>query len=193
MSLFWDYYWLTLNNLAPYAKIFIAKFEHVFVSWNFLSREKSVTGVWERIIYRVVGLAPRFLSDKIRVRFTQGCVCFIPFQRVKQTHGIFHLLLNRQDVILLCLCVQVDSKVLLFQKKFFLQRITVYPIIKSFLNLRMLYPMWLYKLILHSYWTPQFQNFATPPTWLPSHSITQRYCYPCITFSLHNFKLLPIC
>ena len=50
-----------------------------------------------------------------------------------------------------------------------------------------------YKLILHSYWTPQFQNFAIPPTWLSSHSITQRYCYPCITFSLHNFKLLPIC
>ena len=50
-----------------------------------------------------------------------------------------------------------------------------------------------YKLILHSYWTPQFQNFAIPPTWLSSHSITQRYCYPCITFSLHNFKLLTIC
>ena len=48
-----------------------------------------------------------------------------------------------------------------------------------------------YKLILHSYWTPQFQNFAIPPTWLSSHSITQRYCYPCTTFSLHNFKLLP--
>ena len=50
-----------------------------------------------------------------------------------------------------------------------------------------------YNLIPHSYWTPQFQNFAIPPTWLSSHSITQRYCYPCITFSLHNFKLLPIC
>ena len=48
---------------------------------------------------------------------------------------------------------------------------------------------------LHSYcyWTPQFENFAIPPIWLSSHSITQRYCYPCITFSLHNFKLLPIC
>ena len=51
----------------------------------------------------------------------------------------------------------------------------------------------IYKLILHSYWTPQFQNFAIPPTWLSSHFITQRYCYPCIAFSLHNFKLLPIC
>ena len=50
-----------------------------------------------------------------------------------------------------------------------------------------------YKLILHSYWTPQFQNFTIPPTCLSSHSITQRYCYACITFSLHNFKLLPIC
>ena len=50
-----------------------------------------------------------------------------------------------------------------------------------------------YVLILHSYWNPQFQNFAIPPIWLSSHSITQRYCYPCITFSLHNFKLLPIC
>ena len=49
-----------------------------------------------------------------------------------------------------------------------------------------------YVLILHIYWTPQFQNFAIPPIWLSSHSITQRYCYPCITFSLHNFKLLPI-
>ena len=50
-----------------------------------------------------------------------------------------------------------------------------------------------YKLILHSYWTPQFQNFAIPPTWLSSHFITQRYCYPCIAFSLHSFKLLLIC
>ena len=50
-----------------------------------------------------------------------------------------------------------------------------------------------YVLILHScYWTPQFQNFAIPPKWL-SHSITQRYCYPSIALSLHNFKLLPIC
>ena len=50
-----------------------------------------------------------------------------------------------------------------------------------------------YNLILHSYWTPQFQNFPFPPRWLSSHSITQTYCYPCITFLLHNFKLLPIC
>ena len=49
-----------------------------------------------------------------------------------------------------------------------------------------------YVLILHSYWNPQFQNFAIPPIWLSSHSITQRYCYLCITFSLHNFKFLPI-
>ena len=34
-------------------------------------------------------------------------------------YGILHLLLNRQAVILLCLCVQVGSKVLLFQKKVF--------------------------------------------------------------------------
>ena len=45
-----------------------------------------------------------------------------------------------------------------------------------------------YKLILHSYWTLQFQNFAIPLTWLTSHSTTQRYCYPCFKFSLHNFK-----
>ena len=32
-----------------------------------------------------------------------------------------------------------------------------------------------YKLILHSYWNPQFQNFAIPPTWLSSHAIAQRY------------------
>ena len=50
-----------------------------------------------------------------------------------------------------------------------------------------------YKLILHNYWTTHFENFAIPPTWLLSYSITQRYCCPCITFSLHNFKLLPIC
>ena len=50
-----------------------------------------------------------------------------------------------------------------------------------------------YKRILHSYWTPQFQNFTIPPTWLSSQSVTIRYCYACITFSLHNFKLLPIC
>ena len=50
-----------------------------------------------------------------------------------------------------------------------------------------------YVLILHSYWTRQFQNVAFAPIWLSSHSITQRYCYHCITFSLHNFKFLPIC
>lgn len=79
MSLFCDYYWLTLNKMPPYFKIFIAKFKHVFVSWDFFSREKSVSGVCGRIIYRVVGLAPKLLSDKIRVRFTQGCVSFIPY------------------------------------------------------------------------------------------------------------------
>ena len=47
-------------------------------------------------------------------------------------------------------------------------------------------------LILHSYWTPQFQNFSISTIWI-SHSITQRYCYPCIAFSLDNLKLLPIC
>ena len=47
-----------------------------------------------------------------------------------------------------------------------------------------------YVLILHSYWTPEFQDFAISPIWLSSYSITQRYCYPCITFSFHNFKLL---
>ena len=71
MSLFCDYYWLTLNKLPPYSKVFIA-FEHVFVSWDFLSREKSVTGVCGRIIYRVVSLAPQFLSNKICICFTQG-------------------------------------------------------------------------------------------------------------------------
>ena len=49
-----------------------------------------------------------------------------------------------------------------------------------------------YVLILHSYLTPQFQNFAIPPIWL-SHSTTQRYCYPCLAFSVRNFKLLSIC
>ena len=49
-----------------------------------------------------------------------------------------------------------------------------------------------YVLILHSYWTPQFQHFTIPPIWLSSHSMTQRYCYPCVTFSFHNFKLLPV-
>ena len=110
---------LTLNKLPPYSKVFTANFEHVFVSWDFLSCGESVTRVCGRIIYRVVGLAPQFLSNKIRICFSQGCVCFIPFQRAKQTHVIFHLLLNRQAVILLCLSVQVGSKVLLFQKKVF--------------------------------------------------------------------------
>ena len=52
-----------------------------------------------------------------------------------------------------------------------------------------------YKLILHSYWTPQFQNFAIPPIWLSSHSITQKILLSLhyITFSLHSFKLLPKC
>ena len=35
-----------------------------------------------------------------------------------------------------------------------------------------------YVLILNSYWTPQFQNFAIPSIWPSS---TQRYCYPTIT------------
>ena len=39
-----------------------------------------------------------------------------------------------------------------------------------------------YVLILDSYWIPQFQNFAIPHTWLSSHFMTQRYCYPFITF-----------
>ena len=46
-----------------------------------------------------------------------------------------------------------------------------------------------YLLILQSYWTPQFQSFTFPSRWLSSHSISQRYYYPCITFLLHNFKL----
>ena len=52
-----------------------------------------------------------------------------------------------------------------------------------------------YVLILHSYWTPQFQNFAIPPIWLSSHSITQKILLSLhyITFSLHSFKLLPKC
>ena len=50
-----------------------------------------------------------------------------------------------------------------------------------------------YKAMLHSYWTPQFQNFAITLTWLSSHSITQRYWYLCFTFSHYNFKLLQIC
>ena len=49
-----------------------------------------------------------------------------------------------------------------------------------------------YVLILHSHWTPQFQNLAIRLISL-SHSITQRYCYPCIALSLNNFKLFPIC
>ena len=39
-----------------------------------------------------------------------------------------------------------------------------------------------YKLILHSHWTSQFQNFAIPPTWLPSRSINSK-----ILLSLHYF------
>ena len=39
-----------------------------------------------------------------------------------------------------------------------------------------------YKLIRHSYWTPQFQNFAIPPIWLSSHSINSM-----ILLSLHYF------
>ena len=45
-----------------------------------------------------------------------------------------------------------------------------------------------YKLIMHSYWTPQSQNFAIPPIWLSLHSITQRYCYPCINFHTPQFQ-----
>ena len=45
-------------------KVFIAYFEHVFVSWDFISSGKPVTRVCRSIINRVVGLAPQFLSDK---------------------------------------------------------------------------------------------------------------------------------
>ena len=47
-------------------------------------------------------------------------------------------------------------------------------------------------LILHSYWTPQFQNFTIPPIWLSSHSRVQTCRCPCITFSLNNWNHLPI-
>ena len=46
-----------------------------------------------------------------------------------------------------------------------------------------------YKLILHSYWTEQFQNFAIPPAWLSSHSITQKYCYPWIPAKIFQARL----
>ena len=62
---------LTLNKLLPYFKIFIANFEDVLVNWDFISRGKSVTGVCGRILYRVVGLAPQFLSDKIHACFNK--------------------------------------------------------------------------------------------------------------------------
>ena len=47
----------------------------------------------------------------------------------------------------------------------------------------------IYVPILHSSWTQQFLNFAIPLLWLSLHSINQRYCYPCITFSLHNLNV----
>ena len=62
---------LTLNKLLPYFKVFIANFEVALVNWDFISRGRSVTGVCGRIIYRVVGLAPQFLSDKIQVCFNK--------------------------------------------------------------------------------------------------------------------------
>ena len=46
-----------------------------------------------------------------------------------------------------------------------------------------------YKLILHSYWTPQFQNFAIPPIWLSSHSVTQKYFYQSFTEIFTNLLI----
>ena len=80
------------------------------------------------------------------VCFTHGCTCFTPFQRVKQMHGFLHLFFKRLVITLLCLWVQVGSYALLFQLDFFSQRIILYPRIKSFLNLHMFYPIWLYRL-----------------------------------------------
>ena len=39
-----------------FSKVFIANFEHVFVSWDFISDQKPVMGANRRIIYRVIGL-----------------------------------------------------------------------------------------------------------------------------------------
>ena len=44
-----------------------------------------------------------------------------------------------------------------------------------------------YVLILHSYWSPQFRNFAIPPIWL-SHSTTWKYCSPCYCFLTPQFR-----
>ena len=46
-----------------------------------------------------------------------------------------------------------------------------------------------YALILPSYWTPQFQNFAIPPIWLSSHSVTQRYFYQSFTEIFTNLLI----
>ena len=42
---------LPLNKLPPFSEIFIANFEHVFVSSDFISHERPVTGPYIRIIY----------------------------------------------------------------------------------------------------------------------------------------------
>ena len=42
-------------------------------------------------------------------------------------------------------------------------------------------------LILHGYWTPKFQNFAIPPTWL-SYITTSKHCYPCYCFLTPYFQ-----
>ena len=93
--------------------------------------ENQLQGFAEVLLTELLVLHHNFWV--ISACFTQGWVYFVLFQRVKQTHGIFHLLLNRHVVMLLHLCVQVGSKVLLFQKKVFLQRIILYSRIKSFL------------------------------------------------------------
>lgn len=49
----WDlilaFSWLTLNKLPPFSKMFIAKLEHVFVSWDLNSHGKPFIGAYGRI------------------------------------------------------------------------------------------------------------------------------------------------
>ena len=118
-------------------------------------------GLWKYYLQNRWSWATIFKKSDVFVLPTAAHV-FTPFQRVKQMHDFLHLFFKRWAITLLCLWVQVGSYTLLFQLDFFLQRIILYPRIKSFLNLYMFYPIWVYRLSM------AVKNFAFRENWVRS-------------------------
>ena len=76
------------------------------LAWILFHVEKLLRGLTEGLFTDSLVFDHDFRV--ICIYFTQSYICFIPFQSVKQAYGFFHLLLNRQAIIL-CLYVQIGS------------------------------------------------------------------------------------